>query len=129
MPICFISICKKNIVESTEIEVRQTDKYKKDQFLKYGKMRSDHFNKNGQYDFPQFYKNGINENGKKVSDLIKIYRVVESLIDLIRNLQNKNLTDKIIIDIYEDLKRNVEIISKISKMIEKGIDMSGPRDN
>jgi hypothetical protein len=71
MPICFISICKKNIVESTEIEVRQTDKYKKNQFLKYGKMRSDHFNKNGQYDFPQFYKNGINENGKKISDSIK----------------------------------------------------------
>ena len=30
---------------------------------------------------------------------------------------------------YESIKRNVEIISKISKMIEKGIDMSGQRDN
>ena len=77
-----------------------------------------------------FYKVAAGKKVKcEVSDLIKIYRVVESLIDLIRNLQNKNLTDKIIIDIYEDLKRNVEIISKISKMIEKGIDMSGPRDN
>lgn len=71
--------------------------------------------------------------GKKVkcevSDLMKIYRVVESLMELVRNLHNKDLTDKIIIEIYEDIKRNVEIISKISKMIEKGIDMSGSKDN
>jgi hypothetical protein len=60
---------------------------------------------------------------------MKIYRVVESLMDLVRNLQNKDLTDKIILEIYEDLKRNVENINRISKMIEKGIDMSGSKDN
>jgi hypothetical protein len=42
---------------------------------------------------------------------------------------SKDLSDKIIKPIYEDLRRNVSIINKISKMIEKGIDMSGPRDN
>lgn len=71
--------------------------------------------------------------GKKVrcevSDLMKIYRVVEALADLVRGLQNKSLTDRIIVEILEDLKRNVDTISKISKMIEKGIDMSGSRDN
>jgi hypothetical protein len=77
-----------------------------------------------------FYKVAAGKKVKcEVSDLMKIYRVVESLIELVRNLQNKDLHDKIIIEIYEDLKRNVEIISKISKMIEKGIDMSGAKDN
>ncbi len=60
---------------------------------------------------------------------MKIYRVVESLIELVGNLEQKNLSDPIITNIYETIKRNVEIISKISKMIEKGIDMSGSRDN
>lgn len=60
---------------------------------------------------------------------MKIYRVVESLSELVRNLQNKDLTNSIILEVQEELKRNVEIISKISKMIEKGIDMSGSRDN
>lgn len=44
-------------------------------------------------------------------------------------MESKDLSDKIIQPIYEDLRRNVSIINKISKMIEKGIDMSGPRDN
>lgn len=60
---------------------------------------------------------------------MKIYRVVESLIELVGNLEQKDLSDPIITNIYETIKRNVEIISKISKMIEKGIDMSGSRDN
>lgn len=53
----------------------------------------------------------------EVSDLMKIYRVVESLSELVRNLQNKDLKDSIILEVQEELKRNVEIISKISKMI------------
>lgn len=60
---------------------------------------------------------------------MKIYRVVEALADLVRGLQNKGLSDRIIVEIQEDLKRNVETIGKISKMIEKGIDMSSGRDN
>jgi predicted DNA-binding ArsR family transcriptional regulator len=71
--------------------------------------------------------------GKKmqcdVSDLIKIYRVVESLNSLVSNLESKDLSDRIIQPIYGDIRRNVTIINKISKMIEKGIDMSGPKDN
>lgn len=38
---------------------------------------------------------------------MKIYRVVESLIELVKNLQSKDLSDKIIHDIHEELKRNV----------------------
>lgn len=60
---------------------------------------------------------------------MKIYRVVESLSELVRNLENKDLTDRIILVVQEKLKENVEIIGKISKMIEKGIDMTGSRDN
>lgn len=60
---------------------------------------------------------------------MKLYRVVESLTELVGNLEQKDLSDPIITNIYETIKRNVEIISKISKMIEKGIDMSGSRDN
>lgn len=71
--------------------------------------------------------------GKKVrcevSDLIKIYRVVESLMELVKNLKEKDLSDPIIREIYEGIKKNVDIICKISQMIEKGIDMSGPKDS
>ena len=71
--------------------------------------------------------------GKKVhcevSDLMKIYRVVESLNELVVSLERRDLSDSIIKETYEDLKRNVSMISRISKMIEKGIDMSGQKDN
>lgn len=71
MPICFISIHKKDITESTDVEVKQINKDKGNRFLKYTLMRSNYFKENGQYSFPQFYKNGINENGEKVSESIK----------------------------------------------------------
>lgn len=48
---------------------------------------------------------------------------------MVRGLQNKGISDPIIVDIQEELRRNVETISKISKMIEKGIDMTGGKDN
>jgi DNA mismatch repair protein MSH2 len=71
--------------------------------------------------------------GKKVrcemSDLMKIYRVVEALRELVTSLESKDLDSPIIAQIHSDIKRNVECIGKISKMIEKGIDMSGNRDN
>lgn len=71
--------------------------------------------------------------GKKVncqvSDLMKIYRVVQSLSQLVLQLEAKDLNDKVARQVYDDIKRNVECIGKISKMIEKGIDMNGPRDN
>ena len=44
-------------------------------------------------------------------------------------MKTKDLSDSIISEIYENIRKNVEIISKISKMIEKGIDMSGQRDS
>lgn len=60
---------------------------------------------------------------------MKIYRVVESLIELLKNLQAKDLTDIIIKEIYNELKKHVSVISKIGQMIEKGIDMSGSKDS
>ena len=65
----------------------------------------------------------------EVSDLMKIYRVVESLNELVVSLERRDLSDSIIKETYEDLKRNVSMISRISKMIEKGIDMNGKNDN
>jgi hypothetical protein len=50
-------------------------------------------------------------------------------MDLVNNLSQKDLSDSIIGDIYAGLKHNTDTISKISKMIEKGIDMSGQRDS
>ena len=41
----------------------------------------------------------------------------------------KELSDPIIVEIYESISKNVDVISKVSKMIEKGIDMDGPRDS
>lgn len=71
MPICFITIHKKDIVEEAEIEVRQVDKEINDKFKKYAKMRSDHFEKNGPYSYPNFYKKGIDESGQKTQESIK----------------------------------------------------------
>lgn len=77
-----------------------------------------------------FYKVAAGKKTKcEVSDLIKIYRVVESLAELVSNLQQRDLSDPVIQEIYTAIKHNVDIISKISKMIEKGIDMSGSRDS
>ena len=50
-------------------------------------------------------------------------------MELVKNLKEKDLSDPIIREIYEGIKKNVDIICKISQMIEKGIDMSGPKDS
>ena len=50
-------------------------------------------------------------------------------MELVKNMRDKDLNDPIIREIYDSIKKNVDIISKISQMIEKGIDMSGQRDN
>jgi hypothetical protein len=71
MPICFISMHKRNLMESTDIEIKQIDKDKDNKFIKYTKMRSSYFKDHESYEFPQFYKNGINENGEKVLNSIK----------------------------------------------------------
>lgn len=71
MPVCFITINKKNIAEVTDVEIREIDSVKRAKLEKYTTMRSDHFKENGGYSFPQFYKNGIDENGDKAFDPIK----------------------------------------------------------
>jgi hypothetical protein len=71
MPVCFITIHKKDLIEQTEVEIRQVDEKTEDRFKKYAKMRSDHFEKNGPYSYPKFYKNGINEYGEKKEESIK----------------------------------------------------------
>jgi hypothetical protein len=70
MPLCFISIHKKNTTELTDVEIRYTNKEKRKSFEKYTMARSQHFENNGQYDWPQFYKNGINEDGDKTDKTI-----------------------------------------------------------
>lgn len=70
MPVCFISINKKNTTELADVQIKQIDKEKKERFIKYTMMRSDYFRNNGQYAWPQFYKKGINEDGDKVSKSI-----------------------------------------------------------
>ena len=45
------------------------------------------------------------------------------------NLGQKDISDPVISEIYESIKKNVDVICKISKMIEKGIEMSGQKDN
>lgn len=71
MPICFITIHKKNITEQTEVEIRQIDEERKNRFKKYAKLRSDHFIKNGPYSYPRFYKKGIDESGEKKQESLK----------------------------------------------------------
>jgi hypothetical protein len=82
MPICFISIHKKNITEQTEVEVRQLDEKTKNRFEKYAKMRSDHFEKNGPYSYPNFYKKGIDESGEKTQKSIK--RIILKKVKYVR---------------------------------------------
>jgi DNA mismatch repair protein MSH2 len=71
--------------------------------------------------------------GKKtrcdVSDLIKIYRTVETLEELVQHLQQREISEPALKSFQQALEHNVGIISKISRMIEKGIDMSGTRDS
>jgi hypothetical protein len=71
MPICFISINKKDITEITDVEIKQVNKEKKEKIEKYSKMRSQYFLDNGQYTWPQFYKKGINENNEQQSEPIR----------------------------------------------------------
>jgi glutaredoxin len=71
MPVCFISIHKKNTAEITDVEIRHINKEKKEEFKKYTVARSQHFADHGQYQWPQFYKNGINHDGEKKAETIK----------------------------------------------------------
>jgi len=71
MPICFISIHKKNTTEITDVEIKYANKEKSERFRKYTEMRSQHFEDYGPYNWPQFYKKGIDENGNKVYESIK----------------------------------------------------------
>lgn len=71
MPVCFITIHKKNIVEQTEVEVRQVTEEKNNRLNKYSKLRSNHFLENGPYSYPNFYKKGIDESGEKTQESIK----------------------------------------------------------
>jgi hypothetical protein len=71
MPVCFITIHKKNIAEQTDVEIRQVTEEKNNRLNKYAKFRSNHFLKNGPYAYPNFYKKGIDESGEKTQESIK----------------------------------------------------------
>jgi hypothetical protein len=68
MPIAFIYIYPKRLIESTAVTIQPvSDKIKKDADT-YIKKRDSHFKKNGLYNFPRFYKNGIGPNNEKFLD-------------------------------------------------------------
>lgn len=70
MPVAFLTIYPKNLLESTEITIHNFNENKelKDNVRKYQEKRSEHFQKNGIYDFPLLYRHGIGPNGEKFLD-------------------------------------------------------------
>jgi hypothetical protein len=66
MPIAFITIYPKNLLESTDVTVRPVTDKMIDNSANYHSNRYDHFEINGIYDFPQFYKKGIASNKDKI---------------------------------------------------------------
>ena len=68
MPIAFIQIHKKDVMESAQIIARHITDEKKEKSIQYTELRTKHFMENGQYDFPQFYKKGIGPSGNKISE-------------------------------------------------------------
>jgi len=66
MPIAFITIYPKNLLESTDVFVKPITKKMLNDSIKYHNNRYKHFNDNGAYSFPQFYKKGIGPNNTKI---------------------------------------------------------------
>jgi hypothetical protein len=83
MPLCFISIHKKHTTELTDVEIRQTNKEKQDNFTKYTRMRAEYKGSDGQWTWAQFYKKGIDESGTKVYESIK--KMILKPIQYIKN--------------------------------------------
>lgn len=59
--------------------------------------------------------------------MIKLYRIITCIGDLIKNIESKGLNDENIEKIYNDLLKDYNYISKLAGMIDKCIDMSSDR--
>lgn len=66
MPIAFITIYPKNLLESTEVIVKPMTEKMLNNSIKYHNNRYRHFSDNGAYSFPQFYKKGIGPDNIKI---------------------------------------------------------------
>lgn len=71
------------------------------------------------------------ESGKKhkceVSDLIKLYRIITCIGDLIKNIESKGINDEHIEKIHKSLLTDYNFVAKLSGMIDKCVDMSSDR--
>ena len=71
------------------------------------------------------------DSGKRhkceVSDLIKLYRIITSIAELIKNIENKGINDPQIEEIHKSLFNDYNFVSKIAGMIDKCIDMESDR--
>jgi len=66
MPIAFITIYPKNLLESTEVTVKPITEKMSNDSARYHSNRYKHFEDNGPYSFPQFYKKGIGPDNEKI---------------------------------------------------------------
>lgn len=66
MPIAFITIYPKNLLESTDVTVKPLPDKMLDESTKYHNNRYEHFELHGIYNFPQFYKKGIGSDKTKI---------------------------------------------------------------
>lgn len=62
-----------------------------------------------------------------MSDLIKLYKIITCVHDLIQNIENKGINDDHIENIHKSLKTDYSFVEKLIKMIDKCIDMSSDR--
>jgi hypothetical protein len=75
MPIAFITIYPKNLLESTDVIVKPLTAKMEDDSIRYHNNRYKHFKENGMYDFPQFYKKGIGPDQTKIFEGQKTIRL------------------------------------------------------
>lgn len=76
-----------------------------------------------------FYKvEAGKKNNVEVNDLIKIYRTTKIVQELLKSLEEKDLSATPIFPYVKEISKNVKILSSICQMIEDNIIMEG-RDN
>ena len=72
-----------------------------------------------------FYKvkAGKKKNNVEVNDLIKIYRTVKTLDEMLQNLEGKGGSSETLDKIINDIGKNVKSMQTICKMIEDNLVM------
>lgn len=73
-----------------------------------------------------FYKvEAGKKNNVEINDLIKIYRTVMTMDELLDNLKGQNLDGSPIDANVKVIDKNVQVLKRICKMIEENITMEG----